>query len=476
MRPTLVIVVVATATAAAALPLRSPLPTVATLAMVACFVTAGGFQRRSPNDDPLLGLFLILEAINCVLSPFEKLRIPMGDSPISASAMLAATDPELRNGAAALRVWTPGNLWLLSGLLAACWLVSVVHALRPGLPGSLRHSLGRGALIGLAGSFAALHAVTTGLLGASHRFYVPMYSALALGAEAAWGVAASELVALASGFTFVSAGLAKLRNTSPPLGWLSGHALCRHLRLPLSCDSYPHLYGAAAVCAVAFELLVPWLLLGGRRGRLAFAALATLFHFIIGVFMAPRYPPAPAALPRHPPPCKGTSRPPCRGSSRPPEPLRADRRALPCTRVHSYVPQASCYLLLFRPPPTPPPMPSKRDCRRVPAAHAAQAPTRRLVACLGLLLLCTHLWRLDTWPLTYVPMYSTDLPDGWGQGTQSQLQVSSAAISLAISHAISLTISPSPSPLAISPYHLPSPSRRPLSHRAPLSIRRRRVS
>ena len=302
MRPTLVIVVVATATAAAALPLRSPLPTVATLAMVACFVTAGGFQRRSPNDDPLLGLFLILEAINCVLSPFEKLRIPMGDSPISASAMLAATDPELRNGAAALRVWTPGNLWLLSGLLAACWLVSVVHALRPGLPGSLRHSLGRGALIGLAGSFAALHAVTTGLLGASHRFYVPMYSALALGAEAAWGVAASELVALASGFTFVSAGLAKLRNTSPPLGWLSGHALCRHLRLPLSCDSYPHLYGAAAVCAVAFELLVPWLLLGGRRGRLAFAALATLFHFIIGVFMAPRYPPAPAALPRHPPP------------------------------------------------------------------------------------------------------------------------------------------------------------------------------
>ena len=69
--------------------------------------------------------------------------------------------------------------------------------------------LRKAAFVGLALCFATLHAVMTGLLGASHRFYLPMYSMVALAAERTTGAAASDPVALFSGFTLASAGLAK---------------------------------------------------------------------------------------------------------------------------------------------------------------------------------------------------------------------------------------------------------------------------
>ena len=308
-----------------------------------------------------------------------------GDSPLHAAHLLSLTDLEWRNGLAT---------WLFSSPLAACvplaitcasWLLVVatlVVPLRRPRGRTTTHdlqALRRGALTTLACGFTALHGISTGLLGASHRFYLPMYSLVALAAEATLGAAASEVVALVSGFTFASAGLAKLRN-SPDMGWLAGRALCRSIApraAPLLdrwlsvgdvasfAKDFGWLCAYLAPLAVGFELLAPLLLLGGRQCRIAFASLALAFHFVIGELLIPQY-----------------------------------------------WPQACCYLLLFRP--------STLPARR--SAHMLLLPPLTL-----LLAMTAHL-RIDTWPLTYVPMYSTDLPAGWGHSV-GELHAAAAIVS-----------------------------------------------
>ena len=66
------------------------------------------------------------------------------------------------------------------------------------------------------------------------------------------------------------------------------------------------------------------------------------------------------------------------------------------------VPQACCYLLLFR-----------------AGTPRARQVSFRLIVPLAVLLGATAVLRIDSWPLTYVPMYSIDL-HGWG-ATREQL-------------------------------------------------------
>ena len=98
-------------------------------------------------------------------------------------------------------------------------------------------------------------------------------------AEAHCGVSAGELVATASGTVFISAGFAKLRNGG--LLWLSGAALFQHTLIGdvLGEASGMFLCRLLAPLAVLVEVCAPILLLGGKRKRILFIALAVAFHF-----------------------------------------------------------------------------------------------------------------------------------------------------------------------------------------------------
>jgi len=129
-----------------------------------------------------------------------------------------------------------------------------------------------------------------GLNGVSHRFYLPAYSFIALLLEVLLDIDSHPYMCLFAGFTFVSAGISKLRNSS--LTWLNGQALCRHIHKDYNDDIFFGPFcSTMAPISVFFEVMAPQLMFFGSTGRILFVLLALSFHLGIAILMFPRYTP-----------------------------------------------------------------------------------------------------------------------------------------------------------------------------------------
>lgn len=180
-----------------------------------------------PDGDRPLTFFLVSQLWLCLLAHMERGKAPFGDSPLSAAAHLASIHRELHTVPASPE---PLFVQILQDALVLCWAACIASSifLKRGATLESLTLPSRAAFVGLAALFTPLHGLCTCMLGDSHRFYVPLYSMLSLAFEAVTGDPAGDLVAFASGYTFASAALAKLLNSRG--GWLTGRALCRHLR------------------------------------------------------------------------------------------------------------------------------------------------------------------------------------------------------------------------------------------------------
>jgi hypothetical protein len=101
-----------------------------------------------------------------------RVRPPLGDSPLQAPELFAAAPPGWASQRGITR-WIPSRhapavLRWLRRFAIACWVCCIV-----GFGGSWT-------VVGTAVCFVALQSVSAGLIGVSHRWYVPMYSLAAL--------------------------------------------------------------------------------------------------------------------------------------------------------------------------------------------------------------------------------------------------------------------------------------------------------
>ena len=285
---------------------RSPLPCIALILLLAVTLVAAHVDASGTRDWHLF-YFLSAMLTSCLLSPHDLGKYPLGDSPLQSRQQHASVPKLLRSWPSDAAVYTDSSLLVLTTICIGSWAICILLV---GL-GKVHRSSSlcahppavRAAFAVLGFSFFALHGASCGVIGVSHRFYLPMYGVLAVGLEAVFGLPASETVAVSASHVFFSAGLGKL--TAGGLDWLNGAKLAHHVtgsaqRLAWqlcggsSCGLTPRYVRdacrVAAPGAVLFELGAPAVLLtGGRWRRHAFLVCAVGFHLGIAVLMFPRY-------------------------------------------------------------------------------------------------------------------------------------------------------------------------------------------
>ena len=366
---------------------RGPWPTIGVAAL--CFVYLLLYcwynnPKKQPNTTPdlCLSFFLASQLLLAYASKWEPGKTPQGDSPLSASTNWKVVNPHLRLDFAqafgsfvdyhdSTRSTSRSASTALLFLQTMEWICLISWVLLIGFSLFLpRHQLlqtrfRRALLCVLASSYLFLHGISTGLQGVSHRFFLPAYSFVALFIEALMGYSADPYLCLFAGFTFWSAGVSKLVNSH--FTWHTGQALCRYIGKDFENPFWYYFCTISAPASLLFELASPLLLIQsffGVKGRWCFTLLALSFHFAIALLMFPRY-----------------------------------------------TPQACCYSLLFRSTNT-----NNNTSNKKPMGTWLFV----LFCCI---LLLTTIYRLDTWPLTAVPMYSTNIPDEFGSTIQEAYEV-----------------------------------------------------
>lgn len=270
---------------------RHPWPSVGVSVLTYVFFVAYHSQGRSNNDasppdekvDYHLCYFLTSQLFLAYFSKWELGKWPNGDSPLSASRDLPASNKHLRLGLAGLFQ----DETLLAVIEYACissWLLAIVLSLRVNRGSWFR----KVTFAVLSLSYVFLHGIMAGLNGVSHRFYMPAYAFVSLFLEEIFGVDSHPYVCLFAGFTFFSAGVSKVRNSA---SWWNGRALCHYTRFGYE-GYYARLFCATmAPLSMIFEVAGPFLMLLGPMGTTAFCVLALSFHLGIAILMFPRYSP-----------------------------------------------------------------------------------------------------------------------------------------------------------------------------------------
>ena len=264
---------------------RHPWPAIGAACLT--FIFSVYYLVSDGKRDIHLSYFLTSQLLLAYFSRLDRGKGPHGDSPLSASADFRLSNKNLRTG---LADHIDDVLWLeiVESICMVSWLVAIALSLiftRDKLfVGWVRKTV----FVLLSLSYVFLHGIMAGLNGVSHRFYMSAYSFVALLLEVLLDVDAHPYVCLFAGFTFFSAGISKLRNSS--LSWLNGQALCRYIRKDYT-GIFQLFCSVMAPMSVMFEVGAPSLMLFGPVGRVVFVLLALSFHLSIAVLMFPRYTP-----------------------------------------------------------------------------------------------------------------------------------------------------------------------------------------
>ena len=355
-----------------------------------------------PPLTPLLRILTYTGVLLISLSSFIS-RPPFGDSPLQAPELFAFTLPSFFSLEGAMRLiggrWiTHGRLRLLRGVMLVAWVCCIV-----GLGGRVP-----GVVVGLL--HFLLHGVVSGCIGTSHRWYVPVYTLLALmfadGNQAlsldsvihshypsyplyshsssspstvSGSGLARKLVLIASISTLFYGGLTKLLNGG--WKWLNGRSLAYYVSseengrwglLKRVMSSQPLLSLFLSVSSIVLECGAI-VAVFSRFWRPIVLANAAAFHFGIWLTMWPNYLPQTW--------CYGV------GTQWPWEELPAYPALVPPQWATSHQPT---FLLPHWP------------------AYFHSTP---FWACWAATLLCVFLtfvtlFRIEYWPLTGIPMYS----------------------------------------------------------------------
>ena len=369
---------------------------------------------------PLHGSIRILAYSGVLLISLTSFisRPPFGDSPLQAPELFRYTLPSFFSleGSMALldRRWLSyGRLRAIRAVMLAAWLLCIV-----GLGGATPP-----ALLGL--SMLLLHGVVSGCIGTSHRWYVPVYTALALmfangNAELSLdallaarfpasypftghlqqqptaAASASSLSLLHTGFarklvlvasisTLFFGGITKLLNGG--WKWLNGRSLAYYVSseengrwglLKQLMHTQPVLSFFLSVSSIVLECGAV-IALFSRWWRPLVLLNAAAFHFGIWLTMWPNYAPQTACY------AIGTQWP---WESLPsyPQLVPAALLASPASRLPAYA------LLLSASPPA--------------YLHSSLFLASCLAALLCVFLTVVTLLRIEYWPLTGIPMYS----------------------------------------------------------------------
>jgi hypothetical protein len=305
--------------------------------------------------DVQLSFFLASQLLLAYFSSYDPFKGPNGDSPFSASADYRHTNKHLRLHFAEFFTGESENVQWLERIEFAClfsWIFVLLTSFTEDKSAVFSGGTRRLVFSLLALSYVFLHGIMAGLNGVSHRFYVAAYCFVSLFLEANLGIDSHPFICLFCGYTFFSAGLSKLINSD--FMWHDGQALCRFIGGDYRDEVMANFCATAATASTAFELMGPFLLLPifGLLGRSIYTILALTFHLGIAMLMFPRY----------------TS-------------------------------QSCAYILLFRTNPN----------------NNNKPKGRLLFAVACFILILTMVFRIEFWPLTAVPMYSTNLPNEFGR-------------------------------------------------------------
>jgi hypothetical protein len=369
---------------------KCPFTTIGTICISWCYFMIHAWhkeqhQQKQPqtttttmmNIDVHLSFFLASQLFLAYFSKYDPGKGPHGDGPLSAAHVFRKTNKHVilysfgeffatldQNG-----IDIATCLELLQSVCLGTWILSLVASWT--VPKDQLFVCWKRRLVFsvLALSYIILHGCMAGLNGVSHRFYLAMYSFVALLLEANLpGIQAHPFICLFSGHTFFAAGVSKLVNSD--FTWHNGQALCRYIGRDARHQFWGPFCITMAPASLAFELGTPFLLLPvfGFAGKVVYTFLALTFHLAIAILMFPRY----------------TS-------------------------------QSCAYSLLFR---------TATNAAAAAGGSSHKPPhgiQRILFATLCCILMLTTVFRLDGWPLTAVPMYSSNLPKKFGSTMKEAL-------------------------------------------------------
>jgi hypothetical protein len=266
----------------------NPWPTIGAACLTYIYGFVGLQLISDRGRDVHLLYFLSSQLFLAYFAKYDPHKGPDGDGPLSSSTTYLKTNKHLRLGLA--QFVEPHDL--LQATEYACigsWIMAILLTLVCSKERLFRGWINKSVFTVLCVSYFFLHGIMAGLNGVSHRFYLPAYSFIALLLEVLLGIDSHPYICTFAGFTFVSAGISKLRNSN--LSWLDGRALCQHVKM----DSNDPLLGTfcatMAPISIFFEVAAPQLMWLGGIGRFIFVLLALSFHLGIAILMFPRYTP-----------------------------------------------------------------------------------------------------------------------------------------------------------------------------------------
>lgn len=267
---------------------KDPWPTIGAACLTYIFGFFGLQLVSDGGRDAHLIYFLTSQLLLAYFSKLDPHKGPDGDSPISASSVYPKTNPHLRLGLAQF-IKSRALLETIETTCIISWILAIVLSFVFSKEKIFRSWMNKVVFTVLCLSYFFLHGVMAGLNGVSHRFYLPAYSFVGILSEVILDIDSNPYICTFAGFTFVSAGISKLRNSN--LSWLDGKALCRHIRKDYNTGMYGTFCSTMAPLSIFFEVVAPQLMFLGSTGRILFVLFALSFHLGIAILMFPRYTP-----------------------------------------------------------------------------------------------------------------------------------------------------------------------------------------